>query len=121
MANKKILGWDAEPAEIPLYPNCDLVFTLDPKTATGNAITTWPTGATSTLYFYRGDPTANGTQILTAAGIVDPNGIEFVIQSDVLDPIRATATHFLLITSMPESPTQEFPTYYGKVVKRVAR
>ena len=119
MANKKILGWDGEQAEIPLYPNCDLVFTLDPVTATKGEITTWPTGTTSTLRFYRGEPNNNGTEVLTASGVYDPHGIEFVIQSEVLNPIRATATHFQIATTLPEG--QDYPTYYGKVVKRVAR
>lgn len=118
MGDGKVLGWDGERAEIPLYPNCDLVFTLDPKDATSGAMSSWPAGTASTLYFYQGDPVRSGTQLLTAAGIVEPGNIDYIIQSATLDPIRNTVTHFLLTVSMPESPTQEYALYFGKVVKR---
>lgn len=121
MSAKKVLGWDGEIAEIPLYPNCDLVFSLDPVDVTSGVLSSWPSGATSTLYFYQGDPVNGGTQLTTVAGIVEASSIDYVIQSTTLDPIRSTATNFLLIVSMPESPTQEYPLFYGKVVKRNAR
>ena len=121
MSAKKTLGWDGEVAEIPLYPNCDLIFSLDPVDVTSGVISSWPSGTASTLYFYQGDPVNGGTQLTTAAGIVEASSIDYIIQSATLDPLRSTATNFLLTVSMPESPTQEYALFYGKVVKRASR
>ncbi|SDT85450.1 hypothetical protein SAMN04488548_11920 [Gordonia westfalica] len=55
------LGWEGTKAEIPLYQNSDLVFSLDPIDATSGNITSWPVGAASTLYFFEGDPVRNAT------------------------------------------------------------
>lgn len=113
-----ILGWDATKAEVPLYRESDLVFSLDPVNATGGGLSSWPDGAASTLYFYQGDPAKGGAEVLTAAGIVEPGSIDYNVQSETLAPILDTTTHFLLTVSMPETPTQEYPLYYGKVVRR---
>ncbi|WVX89099.1 hypothetical protein SEA_HIBISCUS_26 [Gordonia phage Hibiscus] len=110
-----ILGWEATRAIIPLYRESDLVFTLDPVDATNGAVTSWPAGAASTLYFYDGDPDEGGTQILTAAGIVEPAGIDYTVQKETLTPAYNSATHFLIVVSMPETPTQESPLYAGTV------
>ncbi len=56
------LGWEGTKAEIPLYQNSDLVFSLDPIDATSGNITSWPVGAASTLYFFsKATPVRNAT------------------------------------------------------------
>ncbi|QMU19367.1 DUF7264 domain-containing protein [Gordonia rubripertincta] len=114
------LGWEGTKAEVPLYQNSDLVFSLDPIDATSGNITSWPVGAASTLYFFEGDPVRTGTTpIASIPGVVEPPSIDYVVQQETLAPIISRATHFLLTVSMPESPTQEYPLYYGKAVRRV--
>ena len=114
------LGWEGTKAEIPLYQNSDLVFSLDPIDATSGNITSWPEGAASTLYFFRGDPTRTAIPaILSINGVVEPPSIDYVIQQETLAPILGQATHFLVTVSRPETPTQEYPLYYGKAVRRV--
>lgn len=118
---RPVLGWEATQATIPLYRESDLVFTLDPVDATSGALSAWPEGAASTLYFYDGDPDEGGTQVLTAAGIVEPAGIDYIVQKETLTPAYNDATHFLIIVSMPETPTQESPLYAGTVQRGVTR
>lgn len=114
----KTLGWEGEQAQVPLYTASDLIFSLDPVAATGGAMSSWPAGAASTLYFFQGDPKTGGTQLITVAGMVESSSIDYVVQSETLAPILASVTHFLLTVSMPETPTQEYPLYFGKVVRR---
>ena len=115
---RPVLGWEATQATIPLYRNTDLIFSLDPVHATNGALSSWPDGAASTLYLFNGDPKSGGTQVLTTAGIVEPAAIDYNVQSETLAPVLDTATHFLLTVSMPETPTQEYPSYVGKVERR---
>lgn len=114
------LGWEGTKAELPLYRQSDLVFSLDPVDATSGNITSWPEGAASTLYFYKGDPTRTSlAPVLSVPGVVEPPSIDYVVQQETLAPILGQATHFLVTVSMPETPSQEYPLYFGKVVRRV--
>ena len=116
------LGWEGTRAELPLYRQSDLVFSLDPVDATSGNITSWPDGAASTLYFYKGDPVKTSTStapVLTVPGVVDAPSIDYVVQQETLAPALGQATHFLVTVSMPETPSQEYPLYFGKVVRRV--
>ncbi|SDU87368.1 hypothetical protein SAMN04488548_13821 [Gordonia westfalica] len=81
------LGWEGTKAEIPLYQNSDLVFSLDPIDATSGNITSWPVGAASTLYFFEGDPVRNATTpIISIPGVVEPPSIDYVVQQETLAP-----------------------------------
>lgn len=118
MTSPVTLGWEATRAVIPLYIEADLIFSLDPVDATNGNITSWPDGAASTLYLYEGNPKYGGTELLTAAGIVEPSSIDYNIQSETLAPILESVSHFLITVSMPETPTQEYPLYSGEVDRR---
>ncbi|SDT86392.1 DUF7264 domain-containing protein [Gordonia westfalica] len=113
------LGWEGTKAEIPSTRTVTW-FSPRPIDATSGNITSWPVGAASTLYFFEGDPVRNATTpIISIPGVVEPPSIDYVVQQETLAPIIGRATHFLLTVSMPETPTQEYPLYYGKAVRRV--
>ncbi|WP_208863592.1 hypothetical protein, partial [Gordonia westfalica] len=46
--------------------------------------------------------------------MVEPPSIDYVVQQETPGPHHRRATHFLLTVSMPETPTQEYPSTTGK-------
>ncbi|GGF39244.1 LtfC-like domain-containing protein [Williamsia phyllosphaerae] len=108
------LGWDPiTTASVILSKGADLVFNLPATDASGNTVT-WPVGSTSTITFYNKAKTA----VLTKAGVVTPNRIDYIVQSEDLAPILSTASTFDLLITLPQSPTQEFMLYTGSVKRK---
>ncbi|SDT95673.1 DUF7264 domain-containing protein [Gordonia westfalica] len=109
------LGWEGTKAEIPLYQNSDLVFSLDPIDATSGNITSWPVGAASTLYFFEGDPVRNATTpIISIPGVVEPPSIDYVVQQETLAPSSGGPPTSCSRCRCPKPPPRNIPSTTGK-------